>query len=68
MATTHLKRKQIYEWHYKKHVGVKVKMATYYFCGKARNYTISAEHLHLVDCKKCLENMKRKPKKDGKDE
>lgn len=38
---------------------VRYRQTTYYFCGKAKNMTISAGALYQVTCEKCLKVKKR---------
>ena len=54
---THLKSKQI-KTAYKHLKEVRYKLETYYFCGKAKNLTISSESVSCVTCKKCLQLFK----------
>lgn len=56
---THLKNKSIVEY-YVINDEIKTKTTTHYFCGKARNMTISAGAFHQVTCKKCLEAAQNK--------
>jgi hypothetical protein len=62
MTPTHLRKKSTTEWKYVKYVGMKSKTETHYFCGKAKNMTISTEHHTQVTCKKCLAKIKSNSK------
>lgn len=54
---THLKVKQV-KLAYKHLDEVRYKLYTYYGCGKAKNLTISAEHIEQVTCEKCIKYFK----------
>lgn len=55
---THLTKKQIRTAYFLDDE-IRYRTTTYYFCGKAKNMTISAGALNQVTCEKCLKVKKR---------